>query len=271
MLESGFHANGILGVESEESLRFLKSLKELKELRAQIHDAAAYCEKSYLNSEDKAIVVDNTREYLCRAVVTVVDHLGSVSANLERCIQKSDRVDETECRINCLKQKLGSCDQYNHNFTLTKFQWSKDLPRFYSRYILPPPSSSEESSSDSREPYKPTEEKRVGELEFKTDDDMPLFMYTSSNKLSLGTSPRSPLDIASKDITVMPVQDGKSIAPKLIRNPSFQFQDNRKPCGIRRLLQSMHRKSMNEKEFMSFLRKSKKDPSRLLRLKRSAD
>lgn len=49
-------------------------------------------------------MLDNTREYLCQAVVTVVDHLGSVSANLDCCIQKSDRVTEAERRINCLKQ-----------------------------------------------------------------------------------------------------------------------------------------------------------------------
>lgn len=267
MLKSGVHAYGNLGVDSDDSLSFLKSLQELRELRAQIHDAADYCEKSYLNSEDKAIVLDNTREYLCQAVVTVVDHLGSVSANLDCCIQKSDRVTEAERRINCLKQKLDSCDQYNHNFTLTKIRWSTDLPRFYPRYISPPSDSSKESSLQLRELNQPTVGSIMSEQEFKTVEDMPLFMYTSSNKISLGTSPRSPLDITTKEITVMPVRDEFSVAPKLIRNPSFHFQDNRKRGGIRRLLQTMQWKDKNEKEILSLFRKSKREPSRLLKLK----
>uniref|UniRef100_A0A803L6E1 Protein ABIL5 n=1 Tax=Chenopodium quinoa TaxID=63459 RepID=A0A803L6E1_CHEQI len=217
-MEFGIHANGNRGAVSDDSLRFLKSLKELKELRAQIHTAADYSEKSYKNSEDKAIVLENTKEYLCRAVVTVVDHLGSVSASLDGCIQKSDRANETERRINCLKQ--------------------------------------------------PTNIKGVlSEPEFKTIEEMPLFMYTSFNKIRLGTSPRSPLDITPKEITVMPVREGFSVAPKLIRNPSFHFQDNRKPGGIRRLLLSIQRKSVNDEEVISVPRRSKRGASRLLRLK----
>ncbi|XP_021741500.1 protein ABIL3-like [Chenopodium quinoa] len=268
MLEFGIHANGNRGAVSDDSLRFLKSLKELKELRAQIHTAADYCEKSYKNSEDKAIVLENTKEYLCRAVVTVVDHLGSVSASLDGCIQKSDRANETERRINCLKQKLDSCDQYNHNFTLTKIRWTKDLPRYYTRYISTPSDSSKELRSDLREPNQPTNIKGVlSEPEFKTIEEMPLFMYTIFNKIRLGTSPRSPLDIAPKEITVMPVCEGFSVAPKLIRNPSFHFQDNRKPGGIRRLLLSIQRKSVNDEEVISVPRRSKRGASRLLRLK----
>lgn len=52
----------------------------------------------------KYSVLEDTKEYLCRAIVTVVDHLGCVSASLDGCIQKSDRVDETQRRINCMKQ-----------------------------------------------------------------------------------------------------------------------------------------------------------------------
>ncbi|XP_021862321.1 probable protein ABIL5 isoform X2 [Spinacia oleracea] len=260
MLKSGLHANNdILGADSGDCLRFLESLKELKELRAQIHKAADYCEKSYLKSEDKAIVLEDTKEYLCRAIVTVVDHLGCVSASLDGCIQKSDRVDETQRRINCMKQKLDSCDQYKHNFTLTKLRWSKDLPRYYPRYISPTSDSSKKLSSDSREPDQPTELRGVSVHEFKTVEETPLF---GSKRICLGTSPRSPLDITAKEFNV-------ALAPKLIRNPPFHFQDNKKLGGIRRLLQAMQWKSVNEEEIISsvVLRRSKRRPSRLLKLK----
>lgn len=271
MLKIGSPVNGNPEIESNDTLRFLKSLQELRELRSQIHYAADYCEKSFLKAEDKASVVDNTKEYLCRAVVTVVDHLGSVSANLNRRIENSDRVSETELRINSLKQKLDSCDQYNQNFTLTKLRWSPDLPRYYPRYISPPSNSSNKNSSlqlREVEPNKPTDGNGVTKHEFKTDEDMPLFMYTSSNKINLDTtSPTSPLDIDVKGIIVMPVGDiGFSVAvPKLIRNPSFHFQENKKVNGIRRIL---HRKSMDDNDIGTVVRRRKREPFRfLLKLK----
>lgn len=49
-------------------------------------------------------VVENTKEYICRALITVVDHLGSVSANLDNCIPNSNAYSEAELQINSLKQ-----------------------------------------------------------------------------------------------------------------------------------------------------------------------
>lgn len=49
-------------------------------------------------------MVENTKEYICKAVVTFVDHLGNVSANLNNCISKTNEFSEAELRINCLKQ-----------------------------------------------------------------------------------------------------------------------------------------------------------------------
>lgn len=198
----------------------------------------------------------------------LVDHLGSVSTNLNHRIEKSDRISETELRINCLKQKLDLCDQFNQNFTLTKLRWSMDLPRFYPRYISPPSNSTNnESSLRSREPKQgsePTDMTSTYSKEFKTDEDMPLFMYTSSNKISLDISPTSPLDIVPKGISVlMPVHEEFSVAPKLIRNPSFHFQESRKIGRIRRILQW---KSMGENEIK---RSQRERPSRLLHLLKS--
>lgn len=48
--------------------------------------------------------MENTKEYICRAVVTVVDHLGSVSANLECQLSQADGFSDTELRIDSLNQ-----------------------------------------------------------------------------------------------------------------------------------------------------------------------
>ncbi|XP_054782300.1 probable protein ABIL5 isoform X2 [Prosopis cineraria] len=138
--------------EVEESINFDKSLQELRELRSQLHHAADYCETAFLKGKEKTHVVENTKEYLCRAVVTVIDHLGNVSANLECLISQTDAFSEAELRINSLKQRLLSCEQYADKLALTNMQWSEKLPRFHSRYLSSTPTldkSSSEKSSDS--------------------------------------------------------------------------------------------------------------------------
>ncbi|CAK9184576.1 unnamed protein product [Ilex paraguariensis] len=89
---------------SDSEKRFDNSLQELRDLRSQLYYAADYCEEAFLTSKKKRIVLENTKEYLCRAVVTVVDHLGCVSANLDYRLSESNQVSETELRIDCLKQ-----------------------------------------------------------------------------------------------------------------------------------------------------------------------
>ncbi|XP_039138072.1 probable protein ABIL5 [Dioscorea cayenensis subsp. rotundata] len=61
-----------------------KSLQELKELRSQLHNAADHCETLFLKAKQKKIVMENTKSYLCQAIVTVIDHLGTVSSKLEQ-------------------------------------------------------------------------------------------------------------------------------------------------------------------------------------------
>lgn len=48
--------------------------------------------------------MENTKEYICRAVVAVVDHLGCVSSNLNQSISKNNEFSEAELRINSLNQ-----------------------------------------------------------------------------------------------------------------------------------------------------------------------
>lgn len=63
-----------------------------------------YFSRQWCTSSCRCSVVENTKEYLCRAVVTVVDHLGSVSAKLECQISTIDTASETKLRIDGLTQ-----------------------------------------------------------------------------------------------------------------------------------------------------------------------
>nr|GMC65323.1 probable protein ABIL5 [Ipomoea batatas] len=112
-------------------------MQELRDLCSQLHHAADYCETTFQNSEQKRSVVEHTREYICRAVVTVIDHLGCVSANLECCLAKTNNISETELRIDCLKQRLGTSQYYAQKLAVTRFYWSASCPRFHPRYLSP--------------------------------------------------------------------------------------------------------------------------------------
>lgn len=49
-------------------------------------------------------VVDDTKEYICKSMVTVIDHLGNVSSNLDDLISHTNAFSEAELRIQCLQQ-----------------------------------------------------------------------------------------------------------------------------------------------------------------------
>ncbi|KAL2500826.1 putative protein ABIL5 [Forsythia ovata] len=90
--------------QADNATQFNNSLQELKDLSSQLHNAADYCQSTFLNAKHKGIVVENTKEYVCKAVVIIVDHLGSISSNLEYTLSKTDTVPQTQLRIDALKQ-----------------------------------------------------------------------------------------------------------------------------------------------------------------------
>ncbi|KAG6473014.1 hypothetical protein ZIOFF_066921 [Zingiber officinale] len=92
-------------VSLERSKGFVQALQELKSLRPQLYSAADYCEKTYLHSEQKQMVLDNLKEYAIRALVNAIDHLGSVAYKLaEVSEQQSSDISTVELKISCLSQ-----------------------------------------------------------------------------------------------------------------------------------------------------------------------
>uniref|UniRef100_A0A453F2R8 Protein ABIL1 n=1 Tax=Aegilops tauschii subsp. strangulata TaxID=200361 RepID=A0A453F2R8_AEGTS len=91
----------------ERSKSFVKALQELKNLRPQLYSAAEYCEKSYLHSEQKHIVLDNLKDYAVRALVNAVDHLGTVAYKLTDLYeQQVSEVSTVELKVASLNQVL---------------------------------------------------------------------------------------------------------------------------------------------------------------------
>ncbi|KAF2304848.1 hypothetical protein GH714_039164 [Hevea brasiliensis] len=206
LLASGFtdHHTILSDIEAAEKL----SGRELRDLRSQLHYAADYCEATFLNAKEKRMVVESTKDYICRAVVAVVDHLGCVSANLDNSISKNNEFSEAELRINSLNQRLLSCEQYAQKLALKRVRWSANLPKFHRRYLSAPITNVDidKSTEDERNPNSPATPMIIAKHGFEAED-LPLFFCTQKPSLAL------------------PARDGLSILSKG-PNPTFHFQIN---------------------------------------------
>ncbi|XP_009377232.2 protein ABIL1 [Pyrus x bretschneideri] len=125
-------------VSMERSKSFVKALQELKNLRPQLYSAAEYCEKSYLHSEQKQMVLDNLKDYAVRALVNAVDHLGTVAYKLTDLLdQQTSDVSTMDLKVTCLNQKLLTCQTYMDKEGSRQHQLLAFIPRHHKHYILP--------------------------------------------------------------------------------------------------------------------------------------
>lgn len=125
-------------VSMERSKNFVNALQELKNLRPQLYSAAEYCEKSYLHSEQKQMVLDNLKDYTVRALVNAVDHLGTVAFKLTDLLeQQSMDISNMDLKVTCLNQQLLTCQTFTEKEGLRQQQLLGVMPRHHKHYILP--------------------------------------------------------------------------------------------------------------------------------------
>lgn len=122
----------------ERSKGFLFALQELKNLRPQLYSAAEYCEKSYRQSDQKEMVLDNVKDYAVSALVNAVDHLGTVAYKLTDLLEKQMLdVSTMDSKISTLNQRLLTCQIYTDKEGLRQQQLLAFIPRHHKHYILP--------------------------------------------------------------------------------------------------------------------------------------
>ncbi|KAH6812071.1 ABI-1-like 1 [Perilla frutescens var. frutescens] len=125
-------------VSMERSKSFVTALQELKNLRPQLYSAAEYCEKSYLHSEQKQMVLDNLKDYAVRALVNAIDHLGTVAYKMGDILeQQTLDISSMELKVTCLNQQLLTCKIYTEKEGLRQQQLLAIIPRHHKHYILP--------------------------------------------------------------------------------------------------------------------------------------
>jgi hypothetical protein len=122
----------------ERSKSFVKALQELKNLRPQLYSASEYCEKSYLHSEQKQMVLDNLKDYAVRALVNAVDHLGTVAYKLTDLYeQQASEISTLELKVACLNQQVLTCQTYTDKEGLRQQQMTGAASRLHKHYIIP--------------------------------------------------------------------------------------------------------------------------------------
>ncbi|XP_009133767.1 protein ABIL1 isoform X2 [Brassica rapa] len=125
-------------VSMERSKSFVKALQELKNLRPQLYSAADYCEKSYLHSEQKQMVLDNLKDYTVKALVNAVDHLGTVASKLTDLFDhQSSDMSTMQLRASCVSQQLLTSRTYIDKEGLRQQQLLAVIPMHHKHYTLP--------------------------------------------------------------------------------------------------------------------------------------
>ncbi|KAJ6295888.1 hypothetical protein OIU78_023838 [Salix suchowensis] len=247
--------------ESQDVIRFEKSLQELRDLRSQLHHAANHCETTFLNTTQKHMVVESTKEYLCRAVVSVVDHLGCVSANLNSSISNSCAFSEAELRINCLKQRLLSCEKYANRVALTRVRWAAYLPKHHLRYLSKPITSVEQSNEDVRDSNPEASTKILMARHESEAAQLPLSFHTCTDQKSTSARiygrefpPRK--ETLIQCLFVMAFQRSQGFQIQIF--PVFTFSNV--PSRRGRSSTLFRKPSAHSKDFLSLIRRAKRTP-----------
>ncbi|KAL6618694.1 hypothetical protein ACP70R_033833 [Stipagrostis hirtigluma subsp. patula] len=136
--EAGAGPTTVDEASMERSKSFIKALQELKNLRPQLYSASEYCEKSYLRSDQKQMVLDNLKDYAVRAVVNAVDHLGTVAYKLTDLFeQQASEVSTLEVKVTRLNQQIFTCQVYTDKEGLRQQQMAGTSIKHHKHYILP--------------------------------------------------------------------------------------------------------------------------------------
>nr|XP_010920435.1 probable protein ABIL5 isoform X2 [Elaeis guineensis] len=239
------------GEPRTEADRFQQALLELKDLRSQLHQAADYCENAFVKAGHGKKVLENTKSYIGDAIVAVVDHLGNVSSKLEHQLQGNIEVMQTEQKIDCLKQRLLTCQQYAVSLKLSAMRWSTELPRHHKHYLSRMARHPEKSSGISRHGNEAADRK-ASETPSKKDQ---LALAICPPVSNAGDSVNLPnLGSGITFSTAIPVLEGPSILSKSSISSFGSYTDD-----VRLLLGGeQKKKSMQGINFLSFLRMSKR-------------
>ncbi|KAH7658044.1 ABI family protein [Dioscorea alata] len=125
-------------ISMHQRFLFLDTVKEMKNLRSQLYTAADHFELCYKNEKQTYIVMNNLKDYVIKAFVNTVDHLGSVSDKINALLdEKIKDVSKSEVGIVCVEQRLRTCREFTDHEGLVQQSLIIKPPKYHKHYILP--------------------------------------------------------------------------------------------------------------------------------------
>ncbi|KAL2543795.1 Protein ABIL2 [Forsythia ovata] len=122
----------------QQRLHFADRLKDLKNLRKQLYSAAEYFEVSYDKDDHKQFVVETSKDYVTKALISTVDHLGSVADKLGQFLdEKTNEFSETKLRFSCIEQRLKTYQGFINLSGLSQQSLIIETPKHHKQYIIP--------------------------------------------------------------------------------------------------------------------------------------
>ncbi|KZV51482.1 hypothetical protein F511_06950 [Dorcoceras hygrometricum] len=121
----------------QRSLHFTNGLKDLKNLREQLYLAAEHFESSFNKEEHKQVLVETSKDYVAKALVNTIDHLGSVSDKLNKFLdEKADEFSHTNNPISCIHQKLNTFRGFIEFRGIPRESTTVEAPKHHKKYII---------------------------------------------------------------------------------------------------------------------------------------
>ncbi|PQQ09762.1 protein ABIL2 isoform X1 [Prunus yedoensis var. nudiflora] len=122
----------------QQRVRFSENLNELKNLRKQLYSAAEYFEMSYSKEDQKQLVMETLKDYVLKAVVNTVDHLGLMAYKVNGFLDENvTQVSQTGLRLSCIEQRRRTCQDFVTQGGVFQNSLALKFPKHHRRYILP--------------------------------------------------------------------------------------------------------------------------------------
>ncbi|XP_048422510.1 protein ABIL2-like isoform X1 [Pyrus x bretschneideri] len=173
----------------QQRVLFSENLNELKNLRKELYSAAEYFEMSYSKEDQQQLVVETLKDYVMKAVINTVDHLGSMAYKVNVFLDdKVDEVSETELRMSCIQQRLRTCEDFIGQGGVSKHSLAISFPMHHRRYTLPV-GAAMDAVGQSALAYRSPAEYDFFEVKSATRDTSPIVSEMSSALHSPESSP----------------------------------------------------------------------------------
>ncbi|KAL8090641.1 protein ABIL3-like isoform X2 [Apium graveolens] len=120
----------------QQHILFTDSLKDLKTIRKQLYSAAEYFEASYEKDDDKQLVFETLKDYATKALVSSVDHLGSVAFKVNSFLDdKVNEFSDAKVRFSNIEQRLRTCQEFTEQSGVQRQVVVTETPKHHKRYI----------------------------------------------------------------------------------------------------------------------------------------